>query len=98
MLIRASALAVLCFMTLSACGASGPSARQREALISKGLVKLQREHEAARRNQPKGLEHGDVLSILALYAPPPRGVSAREWNAAIRKDGPLQREFNTPGR
>jgi hypothetical protein len=94
-MLKIISLAVVFSLALGACGSSAESAQRKQAVITAALQKVQTEYEQARRNPPKGLNRADVLgSIVLVYAPPPKGISAAEWNTAIRNDRTLQREFN----
>jgi hypothetical protein len=83
--IRSAVAVVVCGALLAACGSTSHA-----AAINSALRQLQAAFERPPRNF--GIPAKDVLGHLTMaYAPPPKGVSAAEWDAAIRKDQPLQR-------
>jgi hypothetical protein len=93
----AGALTVCACAALCACGNTERS--DREAIIAAALRKLQAEYSrvlgAARVEATKRYGSGSLGVSVAVYAPPPKGVTAAEWQAAIKKDRVLQREFRS---
>jgi hypothetical protein len=84
MLMRTAVAVGACGVLLAACGST------RSAAITAALRRLQAEFEQAR--DKAGPQGKDILgSTTLIYAPPPRGVSAAEWQTAVPKDQALQR-------
>jgi hypothetical protein len=88
MLRRRSTFAVCaCGALLAACGST--SHTRNAVAINAALRRLQAELE---KPPPAKLGGKDVLGHITLvYAPPPKGVSAVEWQTAIGKDRAVQR-------
>jgi hypothetical protein len=83
--VRFALAAGACGAVLAACGSTSHT-----AAIDAGLRRLQAEFEQKRPNLD--MRGKDVLGRVTLvYAAPPKGVSAAEWERAIKTDKPLQR-------
>lgn len=91
--VRAVVAVGVCGALLSACGGS----TSHTAAINVALQRLQAEFEAqATKPKPRGT---NILgSTTLIYAPPPKGVSASEWQTAVRRDQPLQRAISRSSR
>ena len=76
---------------LAGCGSStSESPQSKQAAIRSGLQRLRVELSAERRRLGP-----NVLGVIVLTKPP-KGVSQAEWQAALRKDAPVERLLNAP--
>ena len=104
-MLRAPAVATVCAcaVMLGACGSTttaAPAAETgRKAEIESALRKLQTEGEQSEAELCHKLGGANVLNTITLVepGPPPKGVSATEWHAAVKQDRELQR-FNCPAK
>jgi hypothetical protein len=86
-----SVAVALALCALVGCGSSS-STSQKQAQIAAALRKFEREFIAGKRDAQREFPCKNELGTLTLVsAPPPRGVSEAEWNAAVKQDKRLQR-------
>lgn len=89
---RSALVLGVCVVTLCGCGSAASSDRQRKTIIASELRKLQLEVEQKTRSLDRGKLGSELLDVQVNVrtSPPPKGIGAAEWRAAVQHDQALK--------
>jgi hypothetical protein len=88
-------LVCACVTMLFGCGSTTSISRDKNGVIAAALLKLQAEVERGNRDLRRKVGPNVLGTLTLVKLSPPHGVSAAEWNAAVKNDHALQRALKS---